>query len=118
MALLGCGAACSVVPWLSGPWAVIALLAVVAFLVDLANPSIWAFNQDVGGSRAGIAAGWGNMWGNFGAALSPVLLGAVAARYGWPAAFATSAGFFAAASACGLMLDASRPLPDGPGGPA
>jgi MFS transporter, ACS family, glucarate transporter len=116
-ALLGCGAACSAVPWLSGPWAVVAALAVMAFLVDLSNPSIWAFNQDVGGSRTAVAAGWGNMWGNFGAALSPVLLGAVASRHGWPAAFATSAGFFVAAAACGLLLDAGRPLPDGPDGP-
>src|SRR5207248_2062891 len=85
-ALLGCGAACAVCPWLSGPWTVVAVLAVVAFLVDLSNPSIWAFNQDVGGARVGAAAGWGNMWGNFGAASSPVLLGAVSTRLGWSAA--------------------------------
>jgi MFS family permease len=118
VSLLGCGASCAVVPRLSGPWAVVAVLAVMAFLVDLSNPSIWAFNQDVGGSRAGIAAGWGNMWGNFGAALSPVLLGGVASRHGWAAAFATSAGSFAAAAACGLLLDAGRPLPDRPADPS
>ena len=49
-------------------------LRVMAFLVDLGIPSIWAFAQDVGGRHVGAALGWGNMWGNLGAAASPVAL--------------------------------------------
>ncbi len=110
-ALLGCGVASAVCPWLSAAWAVVAALAVSAFLIDFACPSIWAFNQDVGGASAGAAAGWGNMWGNFGAALSPVLLAAVSQRFGWSAIFLACALAFLLAGACGLLLDATRPLP-------
>ena len=55
-------------------WGVVAALTMMAFLVDLGIPSIWAFAQDVGGRHVGAALGWGNMWGNFGAAASPVAL--------------------------------------------
>ncbi len=111
VALLGCGAASAVCPWLPAAWAVVAVLSVSAFLIDFACPSIWAFNQDVGGAAAGAAAGWGNMWGNFGAALSPVLLAAVSQRFGWPAIFVACALAFLLAGGCGLLLDAGRPLP-------
>ncbi len=38
------------------------------------NPCLLAYGQDVGGEHVGSAVGWANMWGNFGAALSPVVL--------------------------------------------
>ena len=85
-------------------------LAVSAFLIDFACPSIWAFNQDVGGRYVSAAAGWGNMWGNFGAALSPVLLAAVSRSFGWPAIFLACAAAFLLACGCGLLLNANRPL--------
>jgi MFS transporter, ACS family, glucarate transporter len=50
------------------------------------------------------------MWGNLGAALSPVLLTGVAEEFGWHAAFITCAGAFAFAGTCGLMLNAAKPL--------
>jgi MFS family permease len=101
--------------WLPTAWAVVAALALVAVANDLAVPAIWSFMQDVGGRHVGSALGWGNMWGNLGAALSPVLLMAVQARLGWPAAFVTCAASYAAAGACGLMMDASRVLRVDPG---
>ena len=117
IAMFGSVVPVAVCPHLPGPWEVVASLAVVAFLVDLANPSVWAFNQDVGGRHLGAAFGWGNMWGNLGAAASPVLLTAVQAEFGWPAAFLTCGGFFLSAGACGFLMDATRPLEDPrPGG--
>lgn len=110
VSLAGGAAAYAAVPWLGGPWAVVAALSAVAFLVDLEQPSVWAFNQDVGGRNVGAAFGWGNMWGNFGAALSPILLGAVQRRFAWPAVFLTCAAALAAAAVGGLLMDASRPL--------
>jgi MFS family permease len=109
-ALLGCAVASAVCPLLSDPWAVVAALGVSAFLVDFACPSIWAFNQDVGGRHVSAAAGWGNMWGNLGAALSPVLLAAVSQGFGWPAIFLACALAFLLAAGCGLLLNAERPL--------
>jgi ACS family glucarate transporter-like MFS transporter len=98
------------IPHLTSAWATIAAFACVAFLVDLGVPAIWAFNQDVGGRSVGKVFGWGNMWGNLGAALSPVLLARVALDFGWKAVFITCAGAFAFAGTCGMMMNAARPL--------
>jgi sugar phosphate permease len=106
----GCAAAMFLAPALATVWAVIAALGVMAFLVDLHNPSIWSFAQDVGGRNVGAALGWGNMWGNLGAAASPVLLGRVAKAAGWDAAFVVCGVAFAAAAVCGLLLDATKPV--------
>ena len=106
----GCAAVMFVVPTLSGAWAVTVALGVMAFLVDMHNPALWSFAQDVGGRHVGGALGWGNMWGNLGAALSPSLLARVSAAHGWDAAFAVGGVAFVAAAACGVFLDARRPL--------
>jgi nitrate/nitrite transporter NarK len=98
------------IPHLTSAWATIAAFACVAFLVDLGMPAIWAFNQEVGGPSVGKVFGFGNMWGNLGAALSPVLLTGVAEKFGWDAAFITCAGAFAFAGTCGLMMNAAKPL--------
>jgi len=91
-------------------WAVIVSLGVMAFLVDLANPTIWAFAQDVGGRYVGASLGWGNMLGNFGAAASPVVLQLVRAKLGWDVAFLICAGSFVLAGVCGIGLNALIPV--------
>lgn len=91
-------------------WAVIVALGLMAFLVDMANPSMWAFAQDVGGRHVGAALGWGNMIGNFGAAASPVVLHLVRTEYGWEVAFYMCAGSFVLAGLCGLSLNALIPV--------
>jgi MFS family permease len=111
-ALCGCAAALFAAPALPSAWAVVAALGVMAFLVDLHNPVIWSFAQDVGGRRVVAALGWGNMWGNLGAALSPPLLSRVAKGYGWDAVFAAAGGAFLLAAVCGSLLDARRTLED------
>ena len=110
MALTGCAIALFLVPSLPSVWAVVFTLGAMAFLVDMHNPSIWSFAQDVGGRSVGAALGWGNMWGNLGAALSPVLLIAVKNAAGWNAAFVVGGVAFAAAAVCGFLLDASKPV--------
>ena len=108
VALGGCALALAVVPALGSVWAVVVVLGLMAFLVDMHNPSIWSFAQDVGGKNVGAALGFGNMWGNLGGALSPVLLTAVKNAAGWDVVFVVGAAAFAAAAACGLMLDATK----------
>lgn len=90
-------------------------LAVVGFATDLGVPACWAYGQDVGGHHVGSVVGWSNMWGNFGAAVSPVVLGGVVALYaipsdGWHAAFLGCAilNVFAAIAAIGV--NATHPL--------
>src|SRR5262245_53062244 len=95
---------------LSSAWAVIGALTLMAFLVDLAVPSIWAFAQDVGGRQVGAALGFGNMLGNFGAAASPVVLHLIRREFGWDMAFAACAACFVVAGACGLSLNALIPV--------
>jgi sugar phosphate permease len=91
-------------------WAVIVALGLMAFLVDLANPTIWAFAQDVGGRYVGASLGWGNMLGNFGAAASPILLHLVRQSFGWDVAFLICAGSFVLAGACAAGLNALIPV--------
>lgn len=94
----------------STAWGVVAALTVMAFLVDMSNPSIWAFAQDVGGRHVGAALGWGNMWGNLGAALSPVVLQLIRAKAGWDTAFLVCAGCFVLAAVAALNLNARVPV--------
>ena len=110
LTLGGCSAALLAIPGLASVWMVVGALGVMAFLVDLHNPTIWSFAQDVGGRSVGAALGWGNMWGNLGAALSPVLLTQIRTASGWDAAFTFCGVAFACAAVCGLLLDATKPV--------
>lgn len=116
--LFVCSTACVVASLTTDYRLVVAMLCVMAVFVDLGVPAVWAFAQDIGGRHTGAALGWANMWGNLGAAASPVLLGAVQRHFavpgestsGWPAAFAVCAGTFLCAAVAGLCLNASQPL--------
>lgn len=52
----------------SDPWTATFAFAAVSFFCDLGIPGIWAFAQDVGGKSVGAVLGFGNMFGNLGAA--------------------------------------------------
>jgi MFS family permease len=96
---------------LDAPWPVTLALSVVAISTDLGTPSTWAFMQDVGGKHVGSILGWGNMWGNFGAALSPWVLNKVIGDSGhWPACFLTCASAYLLSGLCALGVDARRPI--------
>ena len=87
-----------------------AALGAMAFLVDMHNPTIWSFAQDVGGKNVGAALGWGNMWGNLGAALSPVLMTAIQKAAGWDAVFIVGGSAFVTSAICGFLLNATKPV--------
>lgn len=105
-----CSLMCGVVSTSPGLWIAVGALAVMALCQDLGIPSVWAYAQDVGGRNVGTVLGWGNMLGNLGAALSPVLLTEVRQQGGWGAAFALCSGVYAVSVVCGLLLDASKPV--------
>jgi MFS family permease len=96
--------------WLPSPWAVTGALAVVALANDLGMPAIWAYTQDVGGRHVGSVLGWGNMWGNLGAAVSPLVLNALVKEFGWEALFLTCAGAYCLAGVVALGVDARLPI--------
>ena len=72
-----CALMCAIASSSPGLWITVAVLAMMSLCQDMGNPSVWAYAQDVGGKNVGAALGFGNMLGNFGAALSPRLLGEV-----------------------------------------
>jgi MFS family permease len=91
-------------------YAVTAVLCVVAFATDLGTSCVWAYSQDVGGRHVGSVLGWGNMFGNIGAALSPLLLEEVIGPGNWDLAFLTCALAFLLSGLCALGVNASIPI--------
>jgi ACS family glucarate transporter-like MFS transporter len=93
------------------PWSAVALLSAAAFFCDLGIPAVWAFQQDVGGKHTGSVLGWGNMWGNFGAAVGPYIIGwfaGSAQNQNWNAVFITCAAAFAVSGLVALGVNATQ----------
>jgi nitrate/nitrite transporter NarK len=59
---------------LDSPWVAVAAFATVAAMTDISIPAAWGYVQDVGGRNIASTYAWPNMWGNFGAALTPSIL--------------------------------------------
>lgn len=104
--------------WLDSPWAATIAFACVFFSVDLGVSATWAFMQDVGGRNVGSILGWGNMWGNIGAAIAPqvynLVLGESPRTDDWNAMFLVCAGMFVISGLAGLGIDATVPIVPGP----
>jgi MFS family permease len=93
------------------PVVAVVMFAMVAFFTGIGTPAMWAFNQDVGGKYVGSILGWGNMWGNFGAAVTaPFLLWVVGSPERWDYAFATCAGAFFLSGVVALGVNATIPI--------
>jgi sugar phosphate permease len=95
---------------LDSAWGVTLALSLVAFATDVGTPAVWAYKQDVGGRYVGSMLGWGNMWGNLGAALSPLVLNLVVEAWGWSGVFVACAGAFLLAGVTALGVDARVPI--------
>jgi nitrate/nitrite transporter NarK len=97
-------------------WLLTAAFCVVAFSTDLGVGAVWAFNQDVGGRYVASVLGWGNMWGNLGAAVTPwLMMQAIGERVSgaprnWDLAFLIAAGGFLVAGLAALGVDATKPI--------
>jgi MFS family permease len=85
-------------------------LAVVGLATDLSISAMWAYGQDVGGKHVGSVVGWANMWGNLGAACSPLVLGYLARGAGWQTAFIVCGVIQLIAAVAALGINASKPL--------
>jgi ACS family glucarate transporter-like MFS transporter len=97
-------------------WIAAACFAAMAFAVDAANPAYWTFSQDIGKEHAAAALGWGNMIGNFGAALSPILLGYVQSKAGWTAMFLAGSLAFLMSATVAISLNPNRAIDQSGGG--
>lgn len=98
------------------PWVYVAALSLVAISTDIGVPSVWAFAQDVGGKYTASVLGWGNMWGNLGAALATPFYAAVlkagkdAGWMEWNLLFACLGGIFLLGALGAAVMDPTRPL--------
>ena len=98
------------------PVAAAVCLSVIGFATDLGTPAMWAFGQDIGGRNVGAVVGWANMWGNIGAAVSPLLFGFLSRSFnadvaaGWQAAFVACAVVQLLAAVAAAFISSSRPL--------
>ncbi len=100
---------------LHDPFKVTLMMCLVALATDMGVAPVWAYGQDVGGKYVGAVIGWANMWGNFGAALAPMVLGRIRSGFddpsvGWNAAFLVCACTQVVAALAALGIDSSRPL--------
>jgi MFS family permease len=108
-----CAGAYLFCPYVSTTWLLIACCAVVSFGTDMANPATWAFMTDVGGRGTAAAMGWGNMWGNFGASASSMLVPWLLLQGGGDGktvVFFTLAGSFVLAGLVVLPMNATKQL--------
>ncbi len=100
--------------WVDSPWMATIAFSLGFFFVDLGVSAIWAFMQDVGGKNVGAVLGWGNMWGNFGAAIAPHLydhvLGPKPEIAEWNTMFVVCAAMFVVAGVAALGINATVPI--------
>jgi nitrate/nitrite transporter NarK len=92
------------------------MMCVVAMATDMGNPAFWAWCQDVSHKHVGSVVGWGNMWGNIGAALAPVIIVRVKGLYpddpamGWNAVFLMCAVVQVFGTLASLGIDSTHPI--------
>ncbi|MFG0262434.1 MAG: MFS transporter [Novipirellula sp. JB048] len=112
LAYLGCSSFDAV-------WPIVACCAMVSLMTDIGNPTVWAFMQDVGGRNTSAVFGWGNMWGNFGAAASAIAVPRLMTLgesipdgigSGQSLVFLTCAGMYMLAGLAILGTDATKPI--------
>ncbi len=99
---------------LDSAWSFIVAASLVAFATDMSVPAIWAYMQDVGGKNTAAVFGWGNMWGNFGAATTPLLVPIVLEKWDqngdWHEAFYLFSAGYLIAGVCALGINADRKI--------
>jgi len=107
----------------SGVWAA-ALLALAAGLASLGVASAWAVTLDIGGPHAGVVSGAMNMLGNFGGALSPVVVGHCVQHWttsnpwaAWHMPILSTAACYLLSFVCWMFIDASQPIVGSPESP-
>ncbi len=95
-------------------WGIAVVFGLVTFFTDLGLPAMWTFMQDVSGRYQAQLFGWGNMWGNFGAAIMPVLFSAVLKAFDTNHDFHEGvwlcAAAFVLAGTSALFVNAEKPV--------
>jgi MFS family permease len=99
---------------LDAPWPITIALCVFSLTSDMGLPSVWAFCLDVGRQNVGLILGWGNMWGNLGAAVSTTSLIFIRSCFpgptGWHMVFLTCAVVFVLIGVASFGIDATQAI--------
>jgi MFS family permease len=95
-------------------WLMALFFGAVAFFADMALPTTWATMQDISGKYQAQLFGWANMWGNFGAALQPMLFAYVLKAFDvnkdYSEGILLCAGVFGLAGIVALGINAEKPV--------
>ena len=102
--------------------AALVAMGLASFGNDLSMPGSWGACMDIGGRHTGSLAGSMNMMGNFGGALSPVVVPWLLARFAtpgstdpnWSVAFLLFAAVYAVGGLAWLFIDPVTPLEGDP----
>ena len=99
---------------MQNPWLVAACLGLMVFSTDFGLPAVWAWAQDVGGKSVAPIFGWANMWGNFGAALQPMIAAYILSQFDTnhdqKEVFMACAVAFTLAGVLSFGINASKPV--------
>lgn len=104
---------CLAVPYIESPTGCIAAFCLVSIGTDLGLPGMWAYMQDVGGRNVAAVLGWGNMAGNLGGAIAPVLilsLCGVGETIDWDKALFVCGTAFIISGIASFFIDATKPI--------
>ena len=86
----------------------------LAMFVDMGMPAMWALMQDISGRHQAQLFGWANMWGNFGAALQPILVGWILVHFDdnhdYQEGMLFCAGALVVSIALAFGIDAQKPV--------
>ena len=99
-------------------WQITLCLGLMTFFTDAALPAVWTWMQDAGGDHIAPIFGWGNLWGNFGAAIQPLANGWIVSRFDankdWSESFVVSAAAFIMAGVIAFYLVPPKPATQTP----
>lgn len=104
---------CLAVPYIESPAGCIVAFCLVSIGTDLGLPGMWAYMQDVGGRNVAAVLGWGNMAGNLGGAIAPVLILSICGTgetIDWNKALFVCGASFIVSGIASFFIDASKPL--------
>jgi len=99
---------------MESPWTMAIAFGMVTFCADFGLPAVWTTMQDISGKYQAQLFGWSNMWGNFGAALLPLIFTKTLRMYDtnndYHEGIWLCAGAFVLAGIFALFVNAEKPV--------